>query len=235
MQSLRRNVVYRENFGRGAEEIMALLRHTPAAVKARRRGRAVEAEKAGGDDGNYRVLVKTEVSEQIERASLLRQLHQFAASEFQDAGLANYGMPMEVRVIDEYNETGDGSDAVSVGFSVTIRNPSADGSSSSDAVYFRVAFDDEPYEVYETLMRDPESGMPKKVNYDGSEPKQYIGKNLVIQRKSGELERSAAEVLSLCLRDLKTAIERYMAFDNVRILSSHSSVHNMLTQSAHTE
>lgn len=188
----------------------------------RKRGYVKAHGGTSGTQEGYKVLVKSEIPEHIERASLLRQLHQFAASEFQDGGLATYGMPMDVRVIDEYEE-GNESSAVSVGFSVTIRNPAADGSGASEAAYFRVTMDDEPYEIYETLMRDPETGMPKKANYDGSEPITAVGKHLLVQRKEGELDRATAEVLSMCLRDLRTAIERYMAFDNVCIAALASS------------
>lgn len=78
---------------------------------------------SSGTEEGYKVLAKAEVPEQMERQAMMRQLHQFAASEFGDAGFSNYGYPMDVYVIDEYNEAYE-DDAISVGFSVTIKSSS---------------------------------------------------------------------------------------------------------------
>jgi len=84
-----------------------------------------------------------------------------------------------------------------------------------ELAYFSVTFDDEEYEMFDTVIKDHETGMPKRVNYDGSEPEKAKGKNLLIQRREGELDDSVETVLRQCLDDLRKAIDKFYAFGNI--------------------
>lgn len=84
-----------------------------------------------------------------------------------------------------------------------------------ELAYFRVTFDDEEYELFDTVIKDHETGFPKRVNYDGSEPEKAKGKNLLIQRREGELDDSVEIVLRQCLEDLRKAIDKFYAFGNI--------------------